>query len=110
MSEYVFLFINGEMQSPEVMQRQMEHWMAWIKDLGERGVLANPGHPLERAGKRVSGRDKTITDCAFTEAKDVIGGFMVVRARDLEAATEISRGCPVFNVGGAVEVRPVMKL
>ncbi len=33
-----------------------------------------------------------------------------IQARDLEQAVELSKGCPIFEVDGAVEVRPVMKM
>jgi hypothetical protein len=110
MSEFVYLFRNGERLSPEHMQQQMGRWVAWMKELGEKGVLKNPGHPLERSGKLVSGKQKTVTDGLFAEAKDIIGGYMLVEAKDLDHAVELSLGCPIFLVGGGVEVRPAMKM
>jgi hypothetical protein len=111
MSEYVFLFRGGEaMGSPELMQQQMQKWMSWIKQLGDDGVLANPGQPLERTGKVVKGKAKAVTDGPYAESKDLVGGYMLIEADDLAHAAEISKGCPIFNVDGAVEIRPVMKL
>ena len=111
MSEFVFLFRGGMANgSPEQMQQQMQKWMNWIKKLGDDGVLANPGQPLERGGKVVRGTDKTVTDGPYAEAKDLVGGFMLISAPDLDRAADISKGCPVFDVGGSVEIRPVMKL
>jgi hypothetical protein len=37
-------------------------------------------------------------------------GYLMVEARDLEEAATLSSGCPILGTGGAVEVRPVMKL
>jgi hypothetical protein len=111
MSEFVYLYRGGETnRSPERMQQTMQKWMAWFKELGEKGHIKEPGHPLERAGKLVKGKQKTITDGPFAEAKDVIGGYTLIEARDLEQAVELSKGCPIFDVEGAVEVRPVMKM
>jgi hypothetical protein len=110
MTEYVYLYRNGEKLSPEVMQQQMGRWMAWLKDLGDKGVLKNAGQPLDRSGRLVSGSKRTITDGLFTEAKDVIGGYTIVEAKDIEHATELARGCPIFEVGGGVEIRPTMKM
>jgi len=110
MSEYLFLYRNGEKLSPEAMQQQMGKWMSWLKELGDKGVLKSAGQPLERAGKLVSGAKRTVTDGLFAEAKDVIGGYSIVEARDLDHAVELSNGCPIFAVGGAVEVRPTMKM
>ena len=116
MSEFVFLFRSGEeehraaMGSPKQMQTTMGKWIAWIKELGEKGQLMNPGQPLERVGKVVKGRQKLVTDGPYAESKDIVGGFMLIQARDLVHAAEISTGCPIFEFGGLVEVRPVIKL
>ena len=111
MSEFVFLFRGGEpMGSPELMQQQMQKWMTWIKQLGDDGVLRNPGQPLERTGKVVRGKAKAVTDGPYAETKDIIGGYMLIEAKDLAEAAEISKGCPIFGVDGAVEIRPVIKL
>jgi hypothetical protein len=115
MSEFVYLFRSGEaehrqaMGSPQQMQKSMEKWSAWIKDLGERGHLKNPGQPLERTGKVVQGKQKAVTDGPYPE-KDVVGGFMLVEAKDLAQAVELSTGCPILGGDGAVEIRPVLKL
>ena len=75
-----------------------------------QGGVKSAGHPLERSGKLVSGAKRTVTDGLFAEAKDVIGGYSIVEARDLDHAVELTAGCPIFRVGGGVEVRPVMKM
>jgi hypothetical protein len=111
MSEFVFLYRGGARdRSPEQMQQMMQKWMAWMKDLGANGHLKDRGQPLERAGKLVQGKQKTVTDGPFAEAKDVVGGYTLIEAEDLSEAVELSKGCPIFEVEGAVEVRPVMKL
>ena len=111
MSEFVYLYRGGERGgSPEKMQQTMQKWMAWLKDLSESGHIKDQGHPLERTGKLVKGKQKTVTDGPFAEAKDVVGGYTLIEARDLEQAVDLSKGCPIFEVEGAVEVRPVMKM
>jgi hypothetical protein len=112
MCEFLYLYRGGDRPSgsPDQMQRQMQTWMAWMKELGDKGHLKNPGHPLEPAGKLVKGPQKTVTDGPFAETKDVIGGYTLVEAADLAQAVELTTGCPIFGAGGAVEVRPVMKM
>ena len=115
MSEFVFLFRSTEagyqenMGTPERAQRSMQAWVAWIRDLEAKGHLKNPGQPLERTGKVVRGKDK-VTDGPFAETKDIVLGFIVVEAPDVEHAARLARECPmVAGEGGSVEVRPVMK-
>jgi hypothetical protein len=111
MSEFVYLYRGGETgHSPERMQQTMQKWMTWLKELGEKGHIKDQGQPLERAGKLVKGKQKIVTDGPFAEAKDVVGGYTLIEARDLAQAVELSKGCPIFENDGAVEVRPVMKM
>jgi hypothetical protein len=48
----------------------------------------------------------TVTDGAFAETKEALGGFYLIEAEDLDAAIEIAKTCPAAL--GGVEVRPVM--
>lgn len=108
MSDFTFLYRGGDMNaSPEQMQKTMEKWRTWFKELGDKGHLKDIGHPLERSGKVVRGTQKTVTDGPFAEAKDVVGGFTLIQASNLEQAAELSRGCPILEGGGSVEVRPI---
>ena len=111
MSEFTYLFRGRQTSgSPEQRQKHMEQWVAWFQELGATGRLKEPGHPLDGAGKVVTGSQKIVKDGPYAEAKDVVGGFIVVEANDLAHATELSKGCPILDVGGSVEVRPVQKL
>jgi len=117
MSEFVYLFRStpaaqqAAMGSPESAQKSMQTWLAWICELESKGQLKHPGQPLAGTGKVVRGGDKPlVTDGPYAEAKDIVLGFIVVEACDLEQAAEIAAGCPIAQGGGAVEVRPVMQL
>jgi len=111
MNEYLYLYRDGSTKwSPERMQQNMHKWMNWLKELADTGHIKDRGQPLERTGKLVKGKNKTITDGPFAEAKDVIGGYTLILARDIEEAIELSKGCPALEEDGSVEVRPVIKL
>src|SRR5580704_4738711 len=111
MSEFVYLYRGGESgRSPEIAQQIMQKWINWMKELGAKGHIKDQGQPLEPSGKLVTGKQKTVTDGPFPETKDVVGGYSLIEARDLQQAVELSKGCPIFETDGAVEVRPVMKM
>jgi len=111
MSEFTYLFRGRETSpSPDQMQKTMEKWLAWMKELGASGHIKDRGNPLQQTGKVVTGKQKTVNDGPYAEAKDVVGGYMLIEARDIEQAVELSKGCPILDVGGSVEVRPVQKL
>jgi hypothetical protein len=112
MSDYVFLFrstFEGQqaaMGTPEAAQKSLQTWLAWMRDLEAKGHLKNPGQPLEPGGKVVR-KDKMITDGPYAEVKDLVLGYMVVSASDLNEASELAEGCPIVKGGGSVEVRPI---
>src|SRR6184192_2515181 len=82
MSEFVFLYRGGESgRSPERIQQSMQKWMAWFKELGQNGHVKDQGQPLERTGKLVKGKQKTVTDGPFAEAKDIEIGRASCRER-----------------------------
>ncbi len=111
MTEFLYLYRGGaDPKSPAEGQQTMQQWMAWMKDLGEKGHLKAVGSPLERTGKLVSGQNKAVSDGPFAETKDLIGGYTIVTAKNIEEAAELAKGCPIFHVGGAVEVRPVRQM
>lgn len=108
----MFIFQGGRMgnQSPEEMQVQMGKWMAWIDKLNKTGQYVS-GEPLLPGGKLVSGRNgHSVTDGPYTEGKEVVGGYFVIEAKDLNEAVTISKECPGLDVGGTVQVRQVMKM
>jgi len=112
MTDFLFLFRGGETGadvSPEEMQKHMQKWGAWIEKLSGAGQFKS-GHPLDRGGKVVSGRGKLVTDGPFTESKEVVGGYLVVSAKSLDDAAELSKGCPIFESGGRVEVRAIQEM
>jgi hypothetical protein len=111
MSEFTYLYRGRDTSaSPEQRQKHLEKWVAWFKELGANGHLKDLGHPLEGTGMVVKGNQKIVTDGPYAEAKDVVGGYSLIEAADLAHAVEISKGCPILEVGGSVEVRPLQQL
>jgi len=109
MANFMLIFRGGNASadSPEQMQQHMQRWLTWFEGLSRSGVYKGQGAPLEQGGKVVRGSRKTVSDGPFAEAKDLVGGYAIVEAKDLDAAVEIARGCPAYEKEGAVEVRPV---
>jgi hypothetical protein len=52
-------------------------------------------------------RADAITDGPFIDSKEVVAGFYVIEAPDLDAAIAIARTTPIVRDGGGVEIRPV---
>ena len=71
---------------------------------------ASQGRVLEHRLRRVVRQDRAVTDGPYIEAKDLVLGFIVVEARDLDEATDLAHGCPIVQGGGSIEIRPVIQL
>ena len=56
---------------------------------------------------REGGGGALITDGPFADTKEVLGGYYVVDAADLDEALEFAQRIPAVRLGGAVEVRPL---
>jgi hypothetical protein len=91
---------------------EMEEWWAYTDALQNAGILLG-GEALQgtetattltrRTGSVVS------TDGPFAETKEVLGGFYLIDAENLDAAMKWAEQCPIVAYG-SVEIRPVMEL
>jgi hypothetical protein len=67
-------------------------------------------HPVAMSTTvRVEGGQTLLTDGPFIEAKEYLGGFYLLEADDLDAATSFAARIPAARIGGAVEVRPIVE-
>jgi len=109
MNDFVYLFRSGgALPSPAERETQMRKWVAWIKDLEDKGHLKNRGSALRSVG-RVAAGNKPVTDGPYSE-KDLVVGFLIVQSSDLDHAAALSLGCPILDYGGTVEIRPVLEV
>lgn len=114
MNEFLFLFRNDYdsvvyKQSPEQMQGLMQQWMDWMGSMAAQNKLADKGNRLGLSGTVVK-PGKVVTDGPYAELKELVGGYIMVRAASLEEATEMAKGCPILNIGGSVEVRGIISM
>jgi hypothetical protein len=109
-AKFLFVYRNNSESyntlSPEEMQQMLQKWNAWITEGLRQGWMLDAGDGLKREGRVVNAK-KVVTDGPFIEVKEIVGGFSLVQADNLDAAAELARGCPIFLRGGSVEVRPL---
>jgi hypothetical protein len=113
MKEYMMIFRHekqegDEMPSAEQMQAVMKEWQNWIAGIARQGKFSDTNRLLSE-GKTIK-PNKTITDGPYVEAKEMIGGYLIVKAETLDEAVELAKSCPTFTYGGNVEVRSVMSI
>ncbi|MEO5572519.1 MAG: YciI family protein [Bacteroidia bacterium] len=113
MKEYMMIFRNEknegtEKPSAEQMQMVMKQWQNWIGGIAEKGNYSGTNRLLSE-GKTIR-PGKAITDGPYVEAKEVVGGYLVVKANSLDEAVEMAKSCPGLQYGGNVEIRSVMPI
>ncbi len=107
---YLFRGGDGLDMSPEEMEVHMAKWKAWMGELAQNEKLVG-GLPLSAEGKQVTDKGTLITDGPYAEGKEIVGGYIIVNAADMDEAVEISKGCPIFEGADAnVEVRELMAM
>lgn len=114
MKEFLFVFRRDEVSkeaqpSPEQMQAMMKPWQDWMGSIAAQNKLASPGNRLGSEGKVVK-PNKVVTNGPYVEMKESVGGYILVKANDIDEAAEFAKGCPILTVGGNVEVRPVIAM
>jgi len=87
----------------------MEKWFAWVEKLRKEARYEG-GEALEPSGKFVSGPKRVVTDGPFAESKELVGGYFIISAKDIDEAVALTADYPDFIFNGKVQVRPVQKL
>lgn len=95
--------------TPADMQQRMTAWMNWMGGIAARDRLVSNGNRLGIKGSKWVGSDKVVSDGPYTEVKEFINGYIIVRAASADEAAEIAKECPIIlGRGGKVEVRPLV--
>jgi hypothetical protein len=90
--------------SPAQMQEMYAVWNAW-KEKFKANIL-DMGGKLKPGGKSLTATG--VTDGPFVEAKEIVGGYMIVTAESYEDALEVAKGMMGMMMPGArIEIREI---
>lgn len=117
MKEFMYIFRNTQeaeelyaQLSPAELEADMKKWNNWMGALAEQDKLIG-GQPLLPTGKVVRTSALKVTDGPFIEGKDVVGGYLLIKAKDFAEAINLSKGCPMYDAPDAsLEVREIMPI
>jgi hypothetical protein len=97
MTDYLLLYSGGSMpETPEEQAASVQAWTDWYATLGD-GVK-DGGNPTSRQAKTIA------PDGSVSDGGGPISGYTVITADSLDDAVAKSKGCPVLQSGGSVEV------
>lgn len=108
MKEYLLLLRGGKPAASKTESEnkaEMQAWGKYMGDLGAKGQLTG-GLPLVSGGYVVSA--KGMAKEPVTSAKEgIVGGYLLVKANDIDEANNIARECPHIANEGNIEVREI---
>ena len=104
MANYMFAYSGGSGLAADEAERaaQMAKWGQWFGQLGS--VVVDGGGPTPIA--KTVGAGGSVSDGGSRG----LTGYSIVAADNLDAAVELAKGCPVLEVGGAVDVYEAMAM
>ena len=97
MTKFIYAFHGGAMpETPEEGEKVMAAWRSWMESLGD--AMADPGAPV--------GMSKTVMPGGVSDdgGSNPLSGYTVVNAANIDEAVEMSKGCPILESGGSIEV------
>ncbi|MDX1478869.1 MAG: YciI family protein [Saprospiraceae bacterium] len=113
MKDYMFIIRGGHdpalERSPEEMQAHMQEWQKWMGGIASEGKLIG-GQPLQSEARSLVDRGTRVIDRPLAEGKELVGGYIIVKANSLEEASQIATGCPGFAHDCTIEVREIMPM
>lgn len=94
-----------EKPTPEQMQANMKRWQDWIAGIAAQGKLVGTNR-LGTEGRTIK-PNKVVINGPYAEVKEIIGGYLLLKADSIDEASKMAEGCPIFLSGGHVEIRDV---
>ena len=112
MKEFLLIFRNdykemADNASPEQMQTMLRQWMDWMGGIAAQNKIVDKGSRLSLHGKTLK-PNNIIFDGPYTEVKELVGGYTIIRAASIDEAVELAKNCPILTAGGNIEIRSLV--
>ena len=112
MKEFALIFRLTDISDFKPSQEQVQERMNWLASIAAQNKLVDKGNrllPMPGTAKVVKSKD-LVTDGPYTEIKEFISGYIIVKTDHIDEAIEMAKANPIFDqVGGSIEVREVLK-
>lgn len=96
--------------NPDEQQAHVEKVGNYIRNLVQKGKLQS-AQPLEMDGTIIASPKGKLKDGPFNETKEIVAGYFLVEASNMEEAVEMAKANPVLDDENArIEIRPIKNL
>ena len=87
---------DHSVSSPEAMQARLQLFGEWVQKVLDGRFVG--GAPLEDFDARLlKSKTEMVTDGPFLESKEMISGYFLINASDIDEAAELTRQCPLLG-------------
>jgi hypothetical protein len=110
-----FLMIFRSPYTPDVtptteqLEEGVKQWQDWMGSIAAQGKFVATSR-LSSVGSKTLRPNNVTTDGPYVEAKEIVGGSLLVKVADMDEAVNLAKTCPVFNMGGNVEIRAIIPM
>lgn len=111
MKEFALIFRLKDIADFKPSPEQMQERMNWLGSIAAQNKLVDKGNtllPTAKNAKTVK-PNNVVTDGPYTEIKEFIVGYVIIKASNIDEAVEMAKSNPIFKIGGNIEVREVLK-
>jgi hypothetical protein len=100
MANYVFVYSGGHGVAADEADRDAQYakWAQWFGELGP--AIVDGGAATGTGTAKTVGPDGSVSDGGSRG----LSGYSIVSTDSLDSAVELAKGCPVLEIGGAVDV------
>lgn len=110
MKEFALIFRLNNVSDAKPSPEQIQERMNWLASIAAQNKLADKGNTLSVGSAKTVKPGNVITDGPYTEIKEFISGYVIVKTETIEEAVDLAKANTIFKIGGSVEVREVIKV
>lgn len=106
MNQYLLLLKGkeGVELRPDLLEERLQEYRDWVNTIAENFIDDNR---LDHSGAHIRNKDDIVTDGPFLESKEIIAGFVIIKAETINVAIEITNTSPLLKYF-EIFVRPML--
>ncbi|WP_300599383.1 YciI family protein [Niabella sp.] len=110
MKKFIALFREPdgrtEQHTEDAIKKHRQNWAAWM-ERWQQQISGGSGLTLD--GRILKDPQAGATPGIYKNGTEIVGGFLMITATDLDAAAAMMQSCPIFEFGGYVEIRELQQ-
>lgn len=110
MKDFALIFRLHKGSDAKPSPEQLQERMNWLAGIAAQNKLADKGNTLSPVNAKTVNPGNVVTDGPYTEIKEFISGYVIVKAETIDEAVELAKANPIFKIGGSIEVREIVKI